>query len=202
MPVNLAAFYTDFKDLQLRDRRLLNPDDQATNVVVVINAAQAAIKGLEAELDGNVTPDFNIGFTGSLLDSKVEKIAPASTLILGTRLPRTPKYQFRVNGSYTLAADRTGLPVDIELAASYRRTGLSYFDINEQLGGQQPAYGIVDAQLVFRDPREIWSVMLWGKILGDTRYFSDAQSISGGRAGYVRYGEPLTFGATLSFSFD
>jgi iron complex outermembrane receptor protein len=198
--LNFAAFYSDFKNLQLRDRRLLIPDDPTTNVVTVINAARATIKGLELESNWKLTSEFAFGAMVSLLHSTVDEVAPGSTLIQGTKLPRAPEYEVGVNTVYRLAADRSGLPADIEFAAEYQRTGLSYFDINEQLGGKQPAFDLVNARVTLFNPRKNWSLMFWGRNLTDTRYFADAQSTQAGRLGAVVFGDPRTYGATLSWS--
>lgn len=198
--LNLAAFYSDFKNLQLRDRRLLVPNDPTTNVVTVINAARASIKGLELESDWNLTPQLTFGATVSLLRSRVDEVVPASTLIQGTKLPRAPDYEYGVNAGYRLAAARSGLPADVEFAADYQRTATSYFDINEQLGGKQLAYGLVNARIIVSPSGKSWSVMLWGRNLGDTRYFADAQSTQAGRLATVVFGDPRTYGLTLNWS--
>jgi iron complex outermembrane receptor protein len=127
-------------------------------------------------------------------------VLPASPPIHGTKLPRAPDYEYGVNASYRLAAARSGLPADVEFAADYQRTATSYFDINEQLGGKQLAYGLVNARIIVSPSGKSWSVMLWGRNLGDTRYFADAQSTQAGRLATVVFGDPRTYGLTLNWS--
>lgn len=195
--LNIAGFYTDFKNLQLRDRTLLIPGNEASAIVQVINAARAKIKGLEIETVWQVSDSFNVGGSLSILDSKVTRANPGSTVLLGTALPRAPKTTYSLNANYHLDRGRSGLPFDLELAADYRHSSSIYFDINEQLASTQPAFDLVNARLTLAVSEQV-QIMLWGKNLGNKLYFSEAQASAAGRSAAVTWGDPRTFGVTLT----
>lgn len=199
--LNVAAFLTDFQNLQLRDRVLLIPGDQTSNIALVINAAKARIKGIEAESEWRPLPDLSLSATLAFLHSEVTEAAPNTSLIVGERLPRAPQSEFSLNGSYTLRSAISGLPTDVEFGANYKRTGKVFNDINEQLAGEQPAYGLLDARIVFTPIKSRWQISLWGKNLTNKIYYIDAQSSGGGNLAAVQWGDPRTYGATLSWHY-
>src|SRR5690606_15450402 len=157
----LAVFYTDFTDLQVE---LL---DDVNLTLVVANAADAVIQGVEFEVRGAPTDWLTLFASGSLLDAEYKDyIDPLRSIdYSGNQIQRTPDYQ------YTVGADiRHPLTDALELIG-----GVSYSYQDQMFWGPENAnredgYGLLNARLGVGAPDGRWTVSLWGKNLNDELY--------------------------------
>jgi iron complex outermembrane recepter protein len=127
---NAAAFYTDIKDLQV------TLDAGSCSSRVVFNVPKAHTMGLEAELSAELAEGFDIGISGSLLESEFDSTLPgtlaATTGIRdGNRLPSVPKFQLSANATYTRPIDMMG-GGDAFFAASFQHVGSRYTQPSDQ----------------------------------------------------------------------
>jgi iron complex outermembrane recepter protein len=67
--LNLAAFYYDYKDLQVQDTE--------RNNVLIRNAASAKIKGIELEGAASLSDSFQVDFSAAYLDAKFSRYIAA-----------------------------------------------------------------------------------------------------------------------------
>jgi iron complex outermembrane recepter protein len=96
---NLAAYITDWKNIQFSDSR----DPQFP---VIRNAASARIKGVELELTARPTRAFEVGATVSYTDARFNKDALLQTsgvflIINDQRVPVTPNWAFSTYAQLT-----------------------------------------------------------------------------------------------------
>ena len=128
---NLALFYNDVKDLQLRATSPATPTSQGFSGV--INAASGSTKGGELELAAAPIDDLLLGATAAYLKTKYKSftaILPANvagrTTLLGLDYPLSPKWQLSGNFDWKLPIDTPGaFRVLADISWESRR----YFDL-------------------------------------------------------------------------
>ena len=100
--INVAAFSTDYDDIQMTYRLGVVP--------LLFNAGVASIDGGELELEFAPTEDFRLDASLGYLDAKFDSITPpppfgpvtpTATATLTSRLPFTPEWQGHLGMSYT-----------------------------------------------------------------------------------------------------
>ena len=94
---NLAAYYIDWKDIQVQFL------GAACGFEFFSNAGKASNRGFEFETTGHVTDDFTLGFSTSYNDVHLDEDAPVSSGSTGKEgdpLPGTPKWTVSVNARY------------------------------------------------------------------------------------------------------
>lgn len=195
--LNISGFHLDFSDLQLRQRILTIPGDDASAVVVIFNAAKAEIQGIEAE--AVLVPVKGLTLSGSYtyLDSKITESLNAN--FLDTQLPRAPRNSYTTSGEY-VAPMASGASVSFR--ADYRYRGTHFFDIGELAAGEEDGYGLFDGRVAYDSPDDTWTLSAWAKNLFGKQYRSHVQSVSGGAGGIARYGNPSTYGVSLTWRFN
>lgn len=189
--VNLAAFYTDFTDLQVE---LL---DDVNLVLVVANAADAVIKGLEGEFQAVLHENVTFYASGSYIDAEYEDyIDPLRGIdYSGNRIQRTPEYQ--ASG---------GLDVEIPFGSE----GLQWLG-NIQYGYQsemyygpdntndEPGYGLVDGRIGIGSQDGRWTVFAFAKNMTDELYRVSIIPFAGDE--FSVFGPPKTYGVRFSMNF-
>jgi len=110
---NLALFYNDVKDLQLRATSPATPTSQGFSGV--INAASGSTKGGELELAAAPIDDLRLGATAAYLKTKYKTFTailppnvPGRTTLLGLDYPLSPKWQLSGNFDWKLPIDTPG----------------------------------------------------------------------------------------------
>ena len=222
LQLNGAIFYTDNTDLQVAQ---LPAEVRSAGVgTVVVNAGEATIKGGELELVARpitnldmylnyayLDPEFDefiVGFDldGTPVDTAEGnkfKSAPKNTLgggikyhfgefsfgVLSARIDAYWQDDIYFGGSPEVVADN---PL---IAAS------STIDLDMN---KQDAYLLVDASIVLDEiplgNTGSFRLALWGKNLTDEEYrYGAANLIAPLGFGVTHYGDPLTYGITLSF---
>lgn len=158
LQANIAAYHTDYEDIQVF--RL----DLQTGGQVAINADEARIQGIELELTARPAPGFELTAAYGYTDAEFTDFDGTGAFD-GNRLPNTPEYTFNAAARYEHA-----LVNDFTLVTrlDYHLTGSIYFA--DENVGYQPAYRTVDAQIGLQKGR--WSLTLWGENLFDEHYVS------------------------------
>jgi iron complex outermembrane receptor protein len=200
LQANLSAFFMQFEDLQLRDRVLLIPGDETSAVVTIQNAAQAEIKGLEAELQAKPIAALQLSGSIAFLDSQITETRPGSTIRLGTALPRSPEFSTTVAAEYTFFDAFSGAG-DLSVRGEVVHTGEFYFDINEPPSTFEASRTLVNARIGYKPANGDWEVAVWGKNLTDETYRSFGRTSLADRIALTQVGEPLSFGITLTKSW-
>lgn len=202
--LNGSVFYYDYTDIQ---QSALN---QQASGVVLLNAADATVKGGEIE----ATMKFgalNVRAYATYLDASYDSFPGAQIYdprtdglggnvqtvpfdASGSDMIRAPRSTFGINFDYT-AETTAG---DIGFSGSLFHSAKYYWDFQNRL--TQPAYTLLGGEISFT-PSDMEAIRLsvWGRNLTNEVVYSQMSSTSvGDRAGYER---PRTFGGSVSFTF-
>ncbi|MBH1945028.1 TonB-dependent receptor [Erythrobacter sp. YJ-T3-07] len=187
--LNIAAFSMRYKDLQVTqtsDVCLCNITD---------NAADAKIRGIEAEAQVVPFPGFSLSGGLTLLDTKyIDFTDSVGNVNDGKFLQRTPHYQWNLGARYTtdIGSWSDGLSVSV----NYNRQGkLSW---NPEGSANEPAYGLLSGRISIK-PTDDLTFSVWARNLTDELYRVNAIAFFGDEAS--RLGAPRTYGAEVSVRF-
>jgi iron complex outermembrane recepter protein len=200
--INLAAFSTDYDDIQMTYRLGVVP--------LLFNAGVASIDGGEVELEFAPTADFRMDATLGYLDAKFESItqpppfglvSPTATATLSSRLPFTPEWQGHFGVSYAFhPGSNWSLTPRVDL--SY--TAEQFFDAgNSAEIAQDEAITLINASLTLASDDDKWRFVLGGTNLTDELYTVAGTSSLTTASGYseVIYARPrsVTLSVTRNF---
>jgi iron complex outermembrane receptor protein len=192
--LNVAAFHSDFNDMQLSFNT--NPSD--LSIVLTQNAGRAKVNGVEVETLGMPVRDLTFSVDYTYLDPKIEEVTalagtlfdpavnPASPYHVGQnvasvfRLPYAPRNIFNIGADYTFLHTGAGA---LGLVLNYR-----YQDRQFATAPTGPAvpnaaryysvepYGVLDARLTWNfnlASSKSARISLWGHNITNQRYFAD-----------------------------
>jgi iron complex outermembrane receptor protein len=215
---NLAAFYYDYKDLQVQSFQTIN----GALAGIVSNAASAKIKGLELSGDWRVTDAFHLSIGGSYLDTEYSQFPAASFTtprrelatntcpvppsasptaaictisgdVSGNRLLRAPEWSGNVSATYTLDTSAGRFDATATLFASTK----VYFDPSNRV--YQPGYAQLNLNLTYSPPDSGFQARLYAKNLTDHPVLISLVNTTS--YDNVTYSPPRSFGAELSYKF-
>lgn len=197
--IGLTAFYYDYTDLQV------NKFD-AVNIVTLENAANAKIKGLEAEIAARPTDRWNVSAAVTLLDATYASFtsvdpdngAAGRISLKGNQLVRTPKTAATFSTDYTFDV---GSDFELTVRGSYSYRSRMYFTPFNAAEVSQKGFGVVNASVDLAPREGNWRVSAFVKNLGETFYY---QEIARSRTivGTIGWpGDPRTYGVELGVSF-
>lgn len=192
--LSTAAFYTVYKDQQLS---ITPPGGICCSRV---NAGKARVLGIEAEGLARFSDNFDLNFSGTLLDTKYLDFRPDATRdFSGEPLGRAPEYQLRLAPEYRypLASG------EIFVAPEVQFTGKQRVQTTVDAYGEdiQGAYTVVNGQLGYRDADGRYSAFFFVKNATNKRYMTYFANVGATRLNQVFYSPPRTFGLTLTGNF-
>lgn len=206
---NLAAFYYDYTDLQVQD--------VAGNNTIVRNAANAITKGIELESTALVTPQFQLDFNATYIDSHFSDTCladpkypratpdagctgPNQQNLQGFQLPRAPEYKFAAAAQYTID---TGNGAHVILRGDYSWQSRIYFSSFQVRELSQKSYGWLKAKATYVAPDGHWQASVYmdnvanAKVISNATYIADLvdSTITGNMA------PPRTYGLQLRYQY-
>ncbi|MDG2533891.1 TonB-dependent receptor [Sphingomonas sp. HITSZ_GF] len=196
----LAAYYIDWRNIQVQANRLSDSVQFATNV------GAARSQGLEAEITFTPTTGLTFGLNGSLNDAKVTKLSTQESQISGAVLDQrlsSPHVQGTFYGTYTY-----GLGGDAKGFSSFQIQHVGSFpnmfpNTPGTLGVRSPLYDFTDTYTVINLQTGVTikdvNVTLYVENLGNSRavtYIHPEAFV------YSRYAilRPRTFGIRLGYN--
>lgn len=197
--LNSAAFYYDYKDIQVVSSN--------AGIISIYNGAAARVYGFEVELDAQVTDALRLSAGYTYLDAKftdfpnavINNPNPAGGVIQtvgsakGNSLPNAPKSVISLNASYTVPLGDNKLTFN---GSMYHNSG---FGAEPDGFRRQSAYELYNASIDFTIA-DRWTLSLWGKNLSNAAVdlFPSVNGLGGG-LGVPRssYAPPRTYGATI-----
>ncbi len=212
MTLNVAAFYNDYEDLQVRSLDLTT----VPITTVLHNAASVVAKGFEVEVEALASDNLTLHLGVGYVDSTYEdfKNVPARTGgtidASGNELPMTPPWT--VNGGLRYVQPVGAGALVLNADANYIDDRWSILDAGQNSSTfALPSYTSVNARIGYQAPQERWEVFLWGKNLTDERALVDNRltPLLGVSPEYpnsltLQYGtylEPRTYGVSFSVNF-
>ncbi len=162
---DLAAFHTDYTDLQVQ--LTIRP-----GVIDISNAAAASLSGFEAEAWWQPSGGLRAGGHVAWLDATYERYVAVGTSgvtgdVSGNRLSNAPEWSGRLWLEWSARAGRLGA---LSLRAEARAQSTVYFTaFNDDVQRQLP-YGLLDASA--RLERRHWSLDVYGRNLTNGAYIT------------------------------
>ena len=204
--LNLAAFYTKFKNFQA------NNPDLAGGVVVsrFTNAGKVSTRGFEADLNAVLTDGLTFSAGLAYTDAKVDKFKavaganPADIIPDGTPLLFAPKWKGTLGIDYRSTISN-GIDLFLGSQFSAQSKQLSIFSPVASLRalGTIEGYSLVNLSAGIGDSEDGWKLALQVRNLFDTAYVAHKES--GGPGGSIRYQIPRDadryWGVTGKFNF-
>ncbi|MEH6792106.1 TonB-dependent receptor [Parasphingorhabdus sp.] len=217
--LNVAAFYSDYSDIQ---RGVLVPNGVGGVATSTINAGKAEIKGLEVELTARPLEGLELGATLGITDAKYKEFLsscpvpfPTTAVVpcvngtldrSGEEFERTPKYTYSVTGSYTHP---------VPLGSATIRADYSFRSRTVQVGLTQtitPAavpfisqegFGLLNARLSWDIENPDLSLAVYGRNLTKTEYYAYQLDLASAGLGYYQGspGIPRQYGLEATFRF-
>jgi outer membrane receptor protein involved in Fe transport len=199
LSVNVAAFYYDYKNKQLKSKTI---DPVFGPIDALVNIPKSSIKGAELELQVHPVNGLTLGGAATYLDATIDEFTGVAidgreSNYAGARVPYTPKFQITGNANYKFPLSGTvqgfiGAQVIHRTAANSVIGGTDLFEL--------PAHTLLDLQTGVDLAQGRYRVMLWGKNVTNEFYVTNVTSaVVDGVARYA--GQPATFGVTVSASF-
>jgi iron complex outermembrane recepter protein len=159
--INAAAYYNDFKDLQVQNQFLVPPAN-LTTLSAIRNAGEAYAEGIEIELVARPIPQLTINATANFTNTEYTKYitgAPPNYLqpplnqisLAGKKIPYTPEQKFTIGARYDIDLGGNGTltpSFNAILSGEYYNT-----DFNTELDIQK-AYAKFDARLAWLNESE------------------------------------------------
>lgn len=202
LQTNIAAFFTDYDDLQVT--RFFQPEGSGFGQFITENAGKAEIKGAELELVGLLTDAWELGGNFAWLDAEFTEFTgtPAATGdsdFSGNRLRQAPKYSVYLYTTYTIRLENIG---SIAAKVDYAYQDDMFFDPDVNPITVAPSYSLWNARLAWTSADDTWEIAGWIKNIGDKDYIHHTFSQRGSRIAFARFGPPRHYGFTLTYNFS
>ncbi len=200
--VNIAAFSTDYDDIQMTYRLGVVP--------LLFNAGVASIDGAELEVQFVPSEDFRLDASVGYLDAKFDSITPpppfgpvtpTATATLSSRLPFTPEFQGHLGLSYTFHPGSKWL-LTPRVDVSY--TDDQFFDAgNSPEIAQDEAVILLSAAVTLQSVDDKWRFVLGGSNLTDELYPVAGTSSLTTASGYseIIYARPRSVSLSVTRNF-
>jgi iron complex outermembrane receptor protein len=209
---NLSAYYYDYDNLQVQQKT-------PAYVILITNAADARIYGLEATAEAVVTDHLLVNFGLSLIHAKYssfcnadanralqptspvcanEGYPPGSQDLTGNYLNRAPSYVVNIGADYNWHAfDGTMLA---HIDANY--SGREYFTPSNVEAASAPPHELLNASLRYTSSKNVWT-QAWVKNITDNQVPDEISvtGLSSGASLSTRLTPPRTFGLTVGYNF-
>ncbi|MDB5579225.1 MAG: hypothetical protein JWR80_4401 [Bradyrhizobium sp.] len=207
--LNVAGFYYDYRDIQLRSTAPPAPPGGS----ILFNAASAHIKGVDADFVFAPARGFTISGGLEYLDARYASF-PGGTCVTprpvggavlggtastpcdltGKRPPSSPRFSYNFGPSYTFST-----AIGSFTATANDGYKSSYFwDLDNRI--KQKSFHLVNASVTWTANDHRFSVQVFAKNINNAYYATSGSEGTGGNDVYLP-GAPRTYGATLRFHF-
>ena len=190
---NTSAFYYDYRDLQVFVFDLTGP----IPVQRKLNAGNAAVYGLEAEVTVRPTRNLDLFGAVTLMHSEYKNFAALGGVSYsGNRLVNAPKFAFSGGINLTVPLGSVG-----SLRGRVDGTYVSSIALfpDNAASTEVGARGQINARLAWQSPSKDYEVALWVKNLNSSRYISSIAPVI--TQDQINYNDPRTFGVQLVAHF-
>jgi iron complex outermembrane receptor protein len=198
--LGIAAFHTDYDDLQTAQ--------VGTLTVIVSNAAEAKMQGIELEGSVLFTDGFRLSGTFAYLDATFEEYMnrdtanPAAGIqdLSGLNLPNAPEVTFSITPEYSFSIGGVGT---FKLFGVYSYSSRDYLEQFNHNHFSQPSVDLFDAGASFETVNGKILVSAYGKNLTDEEVLNSL-FVSSGITLAVGSGDvspPRTYGVRVQYNF-
>ena len=199
--LNVAAFYTDYKDIQVT--YVIDPDGEGPIgefVPVLANAGTAHIKGIEVETSFVPTEwlriDGSLGYIDAKYVSFTEDALANFPNAESLSLPNTPKWTAHVGATLTMFDNDSG---HLFARGDYSYRSGQYKEFSNEPTLYQEAYGLLGASMTYEAASRAWQLTVGGTNLTDETYIVSGETSSEYTRAFVS--RPREWYASVKFSF-
>lgn len=195
--IDAAAFYNDYKDLQIF---VLVPEDNV-GVNVLDNAQDAHTQGVELQMTARPTSALTASVQMGWLNTRLDKVALAADVgnvpLVGKQLPVSPHFSLSSLIDYKIPVGEG--TADFQVGANYKSH--QYFDITNDPYTTQSGYWIENARVAYQFGHTGFEVAGFIHNISDQKYFLDAFDLS--FVGFIQgiVGTPRTFGLEFNYKY-
>ncbi|PCI52489.1 MAG: hypothetical protein COB36_14940 [Alphaproteobacteria bacterium] len=197
MTVNLASFYSQYKNLQLTSNGV-NPDTGGL-LLTVDNAGDVDIWGFEAEVVARPMQGLDINFGLGYMDNKYTDLAASTGYSIDNKLPNAAKWTLNAGVQY-------GFDLGGEMGALTIRGDINYRSrtFNDPQNASsiiQDGYALLNGRITWDSTDENWQVAFFVLNITDKLYFTSAEDVPAFGLRNAIYGRPREWGVSVSRSF-
>lgn len=196
-----AVFYSKFTDVQRGLVALTGTPPAPTRVI--LNAADATVKGGEAELNLDFARRLEIsgsvGYTDASYTNFIDPVTGAD--LSDRRFAQTPKWTYRLGAKYHVSDTEIG---DLTFGADWSYQSSFVFEEAKLPGHLKPGYGLLSARISASDLFGTGlRTALFATNLLDKKYAVGGSPLWDAPFGYVTLipGEPRMYGIEVGFDF-
>jgi iron complex outermembrane receptor protein len=193
--LNLAAFYNDYKDLQVSYSDPAYPGNSIRG-----NAGKAHTYGVELEGDARPTERLGLQASAGYLFAVYDKYRNAGGVGVnadGHRLLNSPRWSLSGGLTYDVPVE---VPGSLRLGLNAQWQSKAYFNALQRPQDAAPAQGFLNGSLTWTSPDPHWAVQLSGRnLLNSDKPVSATYTPSTG-VYYRNYPDPRTFLVTLKYA--
>jgi len=190
LQLNLAAFHTDYKNLQITVVRGISPFIQ--------NAGKAKIDGVELEMVAQPIPQIRLNGSIGYIDARYTDLDPGVTFSTDDRFVNTPKWSAFIGAGIDLFDAANGT-VTAHGDYSYK-SRMARDAVNTPALITQPQ-NIANASLRWRRADDLLEFKLGVLNLTDERYIVTGTQVDAVGATTVTYSRPREYYATISITY-
>jgi iron complex outermembrane receptor protein len=176
MRLNVAAFFNNYKDIQLSLSSCPTPPLNGVQYppapcALPANVGSAHVKGLEVETEIHPVANFEIDASASYLDFQYTEIAggTSSGLSKDMKTPYTPKTKWSLGAQYDLTIGEQGT-ITPRLDVSHQSSVFAS-PINDPLWNEIDAYTVLNARITWRNKDATWQTALNVTNVTDKLYY-------------------------------
>ncbi len=200
--VSVSGYFLKYSNLQLSQFI----QSGAAFFQAISNAGDAETLGVEAEATWQVTPNFRLSGSFSVLDAQLKntvlntEFGAAPVDFSGTRPDNVPKWTATAIAEYDFDLSDGSV---FTLRADYRGRGNAFDDIGEQPQRLRPGIGIFGAQGRWTSADGHYTIAVWGRNI--FREKNNILNIGPPQPNTIQlpsaFGPPPTYGGTISYRF-
>jgi len=202
--VNATAFYSDYKNKQIKSKLF---DPVFGYLQALVNVPKSRIEGAEFEVAAHPFTGFTMGGSAVLLHTKLlNTVGPDGQYLIsnanqqanfaGNPIPYAPKWTVSGDANYTF-------PLGDDVAAFIGAQTLYRTKTTSSIGNEPiegiPGYTTLDLQMGVSWNRDRYRLMIWSKNVTNALVVTNRSFTFDGVDQYL--GMPLTYGVTLSAVF-
>ena len=202
MIVNAAAFYNDYRDMQVFVQIAGVPGGSGLPLNVLDNAKKAYTEGVELTMTGKPLPQLTLSAQGGLLKTKLTDFIAGRDLdqpdYTGNQLPLAPRASANLAADYHIPIGPNDL--DLQVNANYKSH--QFFDVSNDPLITQNAYWIANARMAYQFASDRYEVAAYVRNIANKEYYVDKFDLTtpfGFMEGIV--GTPRFFGIEFNGRF-
>jgi iron complex outermembrane recepter protein len=199
---NIAAFYNDYRDMQVYV--LVAPPPTSTDqtpLSVLDNAQKAHTSGIDAELTAkpfsNFTVDAKVGALRTRLDHYISQADASQPDYSGNVLPLAPRLSLSLTLDYQIPIGPG--KADLQLNTNYKSH--QYFDVSNDPYTTQDGYWLTNARAAYQFNNNL-EIAAFVHNLGNKKYLNDSVDLTP-TFGFIEQivGEPRFWGGEINYHF-